>query len=424
MSVSEALADSRYLAVATALGDQLCRDALWDGDRCTWGGAAVEPVDGEWTTIWHTGGPSIYEGTAGIALFLARLSILTGQSRHADAALGAMRQAIARVEVVPHGAEFGFYAGCLGIAFAADTVGRLCEVPQLLDAAARLAATTVNIDVAGQASDVISGLAGAVPVLLGLATRLSNESLRTAGLRCGEALLSRAKQYPYGWSWPAIWDAGGPELVGHSHGTAGIAVALLELFAATGDARFRHGADRAHDYERHWYDPAQRNWPDLRFGASSPKIQPSYPVYWCHGAAGIGFSRLRAFAITGDPRLRSEAEIAVSTTARLIDMLAGGPGQGSSDANFSLCHGMAGNADLMLFGAELLGDAECCRRAYLVGDVGIARHGSANAWPCGVPNGGETPGLLLGLAGIGYFYLRLHAPSAVPSLLIIDPTRL
>lgn len=40
------------------------------------------------------------------------------------------------------------------------------------------------------------------------------------------------------------------------------------------------------------------------------------------------------------------------------------------------------------------------------------------AWPCGVLNGGETPGLLL---GIGYQYLRLHDPAGVAPILVLDP---
>ena len=34
--------------------------------------------------------------------------------------------------------------------------------------------------------------------------------------------------------------------------------------------------------------------------------------------------------------------------------------------------------------------------------------------------GGVTPSLMLGLAGIGYFYLRLHSPT-VPSILLVRP---
>jgi lantibiotic modifying enzyme len=38
------------------------------------------------------------------------------------------------------------------------------------------------------------------------------------------------------------------------------------------------------------------------------------------------------------------------------------------------------------------------------------------SWPCGT-HSGETPNLMLGLAGIGYFYLRLAVPQ-VPSVLL------
>jgi hypothetical protein len=39
-------------------------------------------------------------------------------------------------------------------------------------------------------------------------------------------------------------------------------------------------------------------------------------------------------------------------------------------------------------------------------------------WPCGVPSAGETPNLLLGLAGIGYFLLRLYNSREVPTVLL------
>ena len=39
-------------------------------------------------------------------------------------------------------------------------------------------------------------------------------------------------------------------------------------------------------------------------------------------------------------------------------------------------------------------------------------------WPCGLPDANETPDLMLGLAGIGYFYLRLAAPAKIPSVLL------
>jgi lantibiotic modifying enzyme len=50
-------------------------------------------------------------------------------------------------------------------------------------------------------------------------------------------------------------------------------------------------------------------------------------------------------------------------------------------------------------------------------DLGSRRYRKECAWPSGV-SGGDNPGLLLGLAGTGYFYLRLSDPDAVPTILL------
>jgi lantibiotic modifying enzyme len=40
-----------------------------------------------------------------------------------------------------------------------------------------------------------------------------------------------------------------------------------------------------------------------------------------------------------------------------------------------------------------------------------------------VPLGVETPGLMTGLAGIGYQLLRLAAPDIIPSVLVLEPPK-
>jgi lantibiotic modifying enzyme len=55
-----------------------------------------------------------------------------------------------------------------------------------------------------------------------------------------------------------------------------------------------------------------------------------------------------------------------------------------------------------------------------VGEQGIEKIEHQDLrWPCGVTDGDETPNLMLGTAGIGYFYLRLYDPGNVPSVLIL-----
>ena len=92
----------------------------------------------------------------------------------------------------------------------------------------------------------------------------------------------------------------------------------------------------------------------------------------------------------------------------------------SDQANYSLCHGLCGNAEVLREGADLLLQPGGAGLAGTVAAHGARAFGSQfEAWPCGVP-GGSTPGLFLGLAGIGHFYLRL-ARSEVPSVLLLRP---
>ena len=119
---------------------------------------------------------------------------------------------------------------------------------------------------------MIDGSAGAIAVLLNL-------QLVEAASTHGDLLLSEACRNDKGWSWKTIPSV--RNLTGFSHGASGIAWALLELYNVTGEARFRDAALEAFRYERHCFNPTEQNWPDFR------DRQTSFPVYWCHGAAGI-----------------------------------------------------------------------------------------------------------------------------------------
>src|SRR5262249_36920233 len=131
--------------------------------------------------------------------------------------------------------------------------------------------------------------------------------------------------------------------------------------------------------------------------------------HWCHGAPGIGMARLAALAHLDDTAVRAEIHVALRNTLR--------HGFGH---NHSLCHGDLGNLDLFLLAGEHLGAPGGSAEAY--------RHGAAvledirnHGYRCGVPDRVETPGLMTGLAGIGYGLLRLADPQRVPSVLTLAP---
>ena len=48
------------------------------------------------------------------------------------------------------------------------------------------------------------------------------------------------------------------------HGASGVALALFELAAATGELRFREAAERGFEYEQQYFSSRHNNWPDFR----------------------------------------------------------------------------------------------------------------------------------------------------------------
>jgi lantibiotic modifying enzyme len=199
-------------------------------------------------------------------------------------------------------------------------------------------------------------------------------------------------------------------LTGLAHGNAGIALNLLRLTAASGDERFRQAARDAMAYERSLFSPSHNNWPDLRAGAAGSDGQPSYMVAWCHGAAGIGLARLASLNLVSDRALFSEIESALYTT------LAQGFGR-----NHCLCHGDMGNLDTLVAATQLLPQGQRYERHVQQIAAMLLDSIEKQGWVTGIPQGVETPGLMVGIAGIGYALLRVAAPERVPSVLLLDP---
>ena len=89
--------------------------------------------------------------------------------------------------------------------------------------------------------------------------------------------------------------------------------------------------------------------------------------------------------------------------------------------DFSLCHGLSGICETLLYAYQILKDNTYRLLAENIGLYGIKNYlNSGISWPCGI-KGGETPGLMLGLAGIGNFYLRLVESNNTLNPLIILP---
>ncbi len=413
---------SRFLDAADRIGSRICRGALWAGPCCNWLGGMM---DGSTRTpVYAALGPSgsnrlagacLYEGTAGIALFLARLFAFSREAIHKRTLEGALNHVVGQLRSCEESLNIGYYTGLTGIAYTLIESGEIIEHHGLIERGINELVRLRHIRSSPRTVDVLGGSAGVIPVLIDVAERFGRSELIETAVLHGDHLLASADKSTDGWSWATNtrWVR---NLTGQSHGTAGIAWSLLELHAATGDERFRAAAREALRYERQHFDAERRNWPDYRkLDPSGTWHEPRCTTAWCHGAPGIGTSRLRVSELLSDDRdCKTEIDAAIATTLASF----------RNPNNFSLCHGHSGNAELLLIAADQLNRPDLRQAAEAVGDLGIDRYLNTEIpWPCGLETVWETPTLMLGLAGIGYFYLRLHDPKNVKPILIIVPNR-
>src|SRR5207244_6166469 len=114
---------------------------------------------------------------------------------------------------------------------------------------------------------------------------------------------------------------------------------------------YRTAAEGAFAYERRLYDEGARNWPDLRERSQGTEGAATFGAFWCHGAPGIALSRIRALELDfDDGPVREEAVTALETTSAWVGAAL------TAGTSYSLCHGLAGNAEILSEGASLVGE--------------------------------------------------------------------
>jgi type 2 lantibiotic biosynthesis protein LanM len=403
----------RLLAASCAVGDWLAEHAIHGpaGD-VNWVGLTLVR-DEQWSLLPL--GMDLYDGVPGVTLFLAHLGAITGEQRYTALARAALKTLRRRLQ--PHKRLktvrcLGGFAGWGGVLYTLAHLGALWHEPEIFSEAQDLVAVLPDLIEQDKYFDIGLGAAGCIAGLVCLYGCAPSGDILTPALQCGDHLLARARSMPQGigWDWP--WPSRGP-LTGYSHGAAGIALALIELAALTDEERFRPAARAAMDYERSLFSAEPGNWPDLRLFGTSPeeaeKVPLRYPTTWCYGAPGIGLARLRCLSYGDDVALRDEIDTALRTT------LMTGFG-----LNHILCHGDLGNLELLLCAAQAFPESAWGVELERL-TAAIVRSIERDGWLCANPMNLESPGLMTGLAGIGYQLLRLAEPGRVPSVLTLAP---
>lgn len=339
------------------------------------------------------------DGVPGIGAFYAELFRHTGQELHLKQALTLVEKAVDAYR--KSGSQNNtLIEGSTGIAFSALAAYRSTGEKRFLEIAEELAAEIG----AARDNEYAFGAAGIGIFMLDLARVTGKAAWRERALEMGDYLRKTVVRANGKAKWK--FDAIGMFTVGFGHGVAGIGYFFAHLYRVTQDPLYKTLAVEAGNYvlslaDRdesggyHWafYDPM------FRFGNS---------YQWSHGSAGIGHLFIALDQI--DPENRWKDGLAGSIASTLRD----GPNFRGIDGSCV----RSGQGDLLLEAYYATGNEDYFREALRFGAMLAAEEGARQKDNCGA-------GYVYGLAGVGYYYLRLSSPRTVdlPFQVYVRPSR-
>lgn len=392
------------LDLANRIGARIADLGYEERGLATWWDYAEDTASVPGTPRLIPMGLDMYYGLSGLLLFFALLAAVGGEPRWTRVSC-AIFERIRRMQQENKGASLplhassglsGAFTGSASLVFAlphAAAVVGARRASRALDMAIQALGRVVEVE---EASDFVTGLAGAACALLVADAKFPGCSAAGLAVACGEKLLARAQRGAFGATWATVE---GRTLPGLGHGVAGITLALHRLAERTGRVDFRRGAACGVRYLESAYRADRKCWPDPR-GPDG-----GLDFGWCAGAAGVGYAHLALGRVVGARAAISNAFSAVVRSA--VPEVDG------------ICHGEFGGLSFLFSAARCLGGPERMSTAEerLRAALGrIAREGFR--FRCV-----ETLGLMLGLAGCGIELLRIATRGAVPTPLILEPVR-
>ncbi len=411
-------AKATFIAEADRIAAELARYAIRRGPAAAWIGLDWLGDSEVFQLVCL--GPDFYNGSAGIAVFLAAHAATTGSKLSGELALAAVVQLRKNLTSrnVPRQARalgIGAATGLGSIVYALAAMAKCLNNGDLLaDAEAAAKLFTDELIAADKQLDVMGGSGGAILGLLRLHRDTRSAAVLDRAVKCGEHLLAQPRVGAEGRrTWSGQDPGANPPtraLNGISHGAAGFAFALSSLAAATGRDDFADAAAECIAFEDSSYDASRHNWPDVRGGGA-----PSWPCQWCHGAPGIGLARL-GMERFGAQKRRAEP-MATDIRNAVVGVEQAAPG-----AVDTLCCGTLGRIEFICEAAGALNRSDlrelAARRLLTV----LQRAAAAGDYRWNSGKRQFNLGLFRGLSGVGYTLLRqalaLDGDTSLPNVLI------
>jgi lantibiotic modifying enzyme len=375
---------------AVAIGSRLDQLAVRAEGETSWAGVVlvgnhhweITPLDLD-----------LYNGLPGVVLFLAQLGNATGQGRWielAQSAVATMQRYISEgfAAGIDELTTIGAFDGVGGLLYSLAHLQAHWQQPELLRAADLLVSLMENPGRRDMGPGLANGVAGGLVGLLALHQVNPTTKIERVTQQWGEYLLEVSQP-------GSNWLSNQSGSFGHTfdlfwHGAFGAAWALLAA--------------------------ADLMQQDRNYQAALTLIGEAFdseldaPPAAVPGAA-LSCLRLLPYIEDATDRTRLKKYLKVALQMALAHQFS---------QNHSLGHGAFGCLDLLLQARAVLNDEPWVITSLEHKLAELAVTIRQDGWITGIPLGVESPGLMAGLAGIGYGLLRLANPQQTPSILAFN----
>lgn len=415
ISDSNTLTDHELEIEVKTIYDKIRQSAIEKNGSCTWLGF-------QWIDAHNRVGQlaplglNLYEGNAGMALFLAAYANIFVDQTSKKYAMAVLQPFLKAMEEENFNAGIrqiglGGATGVGGQIYTLTTLAALLEINELQERALTLAdlITTYMIQ-SDRKFDVIGGGSGAILSLIKLYRATNEKRVLAKAEEIAQFLLDSRIPIDGFTLWP--FEGTARALTGFSHGTAGYAYTFSLLSKVTNNPKYQNAVEECLAYEQSVFSNDEGNWPDKRnlISLQNPSKKLLFLCQWCHGSGGIGLSRI-AMKHYGDDR-------GASTNLDISRAIQSVKRNWPHDLDH-LCCGNSGNAELLLESGLKLGNSDDLyeSRKMLSQVITQARENGGYQFAHASPVEYNVS-LFTGIAGIGYSILRQLKPNKIPNVLI------
>ncbi|SEO09516.1 type 2 lantibiotic biosynthesis protein LanM, partial [Terribacillus saccharophilus] len=400
----------KYLEVAKQIGDRLIDDSITNTAETerTWFGLMVvgkEEVFTHFSSIEY----DLYKGNSGIALYLAYLAKATHDNKYREAALQTLKSCVDLLNSIDEHPEIsmdlGAFTGISGIIYSVFHIGNILDIDEYIEIAYDKSQYLVrNID-SNQKYEFLSGSAGALGVLISMYENTHDydkkEQLLTKASIVANHIIKNVARYDNLFLWGSIEHK--EAYTGFAHGTSGITSALARYYKYNKDPKVKEVIKGALEFESTMFSHENNNW-------KMNIDRDSLAVAWCHGAPGILLNRsiLLKYGFEVSPSITKDIELALRTT---MDK-----GFGHT---YVMCHGDIGNLGVLYQLATttnnklLKNSCDSVLENYF--DNYVATHWDDNAF-----RSVNIYGLMIGIAGLGYYLLKYGCQEEMQDILWLE----